>query len=57
MNTVPISDKIYLGSVLPASYFRKNLIIEKRSSVNWLKWLYKESLIKDLLMLLTSRLN
>lgn len=57
MNTIPVSNKLFFGSILPASYFRRNLIVEKRSSINWLKWFYKESLVKDLWTVLTSRVN
>jgi len=55
MNTISLPSKVFRESGLPASYFRKNLIVEKRSSLNVLQWIYKESLIKDLWTVLTSR--
>jgi hypothetical protein len=57
MDTILKQNKLFSDSILPASYFKRNLNIEKRSSVNWLQRFYKESLIKDVWLILSSRMS
>jgi len=57
MNVIPIQNKLFSGSVIPASFFWKNMAIEKRSSSSWIKKMYKDSIVKDFLTVLTSKIS
>jgi hypothetical protein len=52
-NAIP--NKLFVGSALPASFFWKNIVIEKRVSTNWIQRLYKESIVHDFWTVLTSK--
>jgi hypothetical protein len=48
------SGQLFFGSPARSSYLWNNLIIEKRISVGWLYKLYEDSIIHDIVLVLTS---
>lgn len=52
-----ISGNLFAGSTARKNYLWKNLIIEKRISVNWLYKMYKNSFFHDFWSVLSSPIN
>jgi len=46
--------QVYFGSPVASHYVWKNIIIEKRISMNWLYKLYEGSILQDVWVVLTS---
>lgn len=49
-----MSGKLFLGSPIRAKYMWNNIIIEKRTSLNWARRLYKDSILHNIIAVLTS---
>lgn len=52
-----LSDKLFFGPQIRTNYVWKNLILEKRTSMNWLNKLYKHSFMYDFWVLLSSSVS
>jgi len=52
-----ISDKLFIDSPLNTSFLWKNLIIERRISINWIDKLYKGSVLYAFWSVLSASAN
>jgi hypothetical protein len=54
MNSTQVTKQLYFGSPGTTPYVWKNVVIEKRISMNWLYKLYEGSILQDIWLVLTS---